>query len=175
MLRTSKADRDIPSFSSPFKMWSDVIRNTDVTNTCPAHREWVHRTLQCCTVLVLNLRPTELCYAILERTYWIKLNENDVVGVETRLPGGRSTESCLCLLPRILVTSLFSRPSTPTSGSTQPHAEWQRGTPFSGDIGVAKLFGHTPPLPTRGISGALSLPPSYTYGRFQPVIDHEGP
>jgi hypothetical protein len=39
VLRTGKASRDIPSFSSLFKMRSDVIRNTDVTNTCPAHQE----------------------------------------------------------------------------------------------------------------------------------------
>jgi len=39
VLRRSKASRDIPSFSSPLKMRSDVIRNTDVTNTCLAHRD----------------------------------------------------------------------------------------------------------------------------------------
>jgi hypothetical protein len=38
-LGKSKASRDIPSFSSHFKMRSDVIRNTDVTNTRPAHLE----------------------------------------------------------------------------------------------------------------------------------------
>jgi len=127
VLRTSKANRAIPSFSSPFKMRSDVIRNTDVTITCPAHREWVHRMLKCCTAVILNLSPTELCYAILEHCHWIRRNENDVVCVETRLPGGRSTESCLCLLPRILFTSVFSRPSTPALGPTQPHTKWKQG------------------------------------------------
>ena len=69
VLRTGKASRDIPSFSSPFKMRSDVIRNIDVTSTCPAHRDSVHRVLQCCTVVILGLSPTELYYAILEHTH----------------------------------------------------------------------------------------------------------
>ena len=72
VLRTIKASRDIPSFSSSLKMRSDVIRDTDDTNTCLAHRDWVNRMLQCCTVVILNLSPTELYYAILEHTHWIR-------------------------------------------------------------------------------------------------------
>ena len=128
-LRTSKASRDIPSFSSPFKTRSDVIRHTDVTNTCPAHWEWAQRMFQCRTVMMSNLSSTELHYAMLEHTRWIRQSEDVVVCVRTRLPGGRSTESCLCLLPRILFTSLFRRPSTPALGPIQSRTEWQKG-PF---------------------------------------------
>jgi hypothetical protein len=123
--RTSKASHDIPSFSSPFKMRSDVIRKTDVTNTRPAHREWVHSMLQCCTVVIMNLWPTELYYAILQHTHWIRHSEDDAVGVGIRLLGGRSTESRLRLLPRILVASLFFRPSTPALGPNQHQTEWR--------------------------------------------------